>query len=200
MLSRIVLLTTLIAGLVLPAWSGPKSLATENLSLSLKLSEVAYIDMPETGLQTSMQVTDTCPGKKVLCVVGESVIEFSVHGNTVIDITLTPDKETLYQGRRVALFTLKDGAISANPLMFDIILRLENPAKPWGNKPAPTMAVLTEAELLETSENWGRRVNLKKGSRRARIFLRPVFDFDNPDLIADPGTYIASINLSIATH
>lgn len=171
----------------------------DTVRVALTVEDIAMIDIPDDGLQAELKVTGDCPDDAPICVSGAAV-SFLVYGNASVDISVLPAEMAEVGGKKVGVFKAVSDDPKLAPLYYDmeIVVVPEDPKA--SAKPEAPLEPLSIKELSASEQAWSSSLDLASGLHRAKVYVRPVIDWNDPENIVSPGEYVASISLSIASR
>ena len=140
-----------------------------------------------------------CADDAPICVSGAAV-SFLVYGNASVDISVLPAEMAEVGGKKVGVFKAVSDDPKLAPLYYDmeIVVVPEDPKA--SAKPEAPLEPLSIKELSASEQAWSSSLDLASGLHRAKVYVRPVIDWNDPENIVSPGEYVASISLSIASR
>jgi hypothetical protein len=171
----------------------------DTVRVALSVEDIAMIDIPDEGLQAELKVTDRCPDGAPVCVSGAAV-SFLVYGNASVDISVLPAEMAEIGGKKVGVFKPLSDEPDLAPLYYDMQVVIVPEDAKGSKKDEVPIAPLSIKELAASEQIWSSSLDLASGLHRAKVYVRPVIDWNDPKNIVSPGAYVASISLSIASR
>ena len=153
------------------------------------------------NLDVAMQLNAGCGSSVGLCVSGEGFVDFAIWGNRRVALRVRPSNRQAINNRTLGVFTYETDPSARIPkIYYDIRMEvipayLGSEGFSQGNVLPPGIVSLWD--YTQNRERWRVRTDLRTGAKLVRIYFQPLFESTETDIFAAPGTYSASIRLSI---
>jgi len=161
-----------------------------------------WIDFPQSGgADVRMELSGGCGSAIGLCVSGQGYIDFSMWGDARVEVRVRPDDRVQINRRRLGLFRyLSDPGADIPEIYYDVRVEIIDASLgPEGFSQPNVVApgTLSMWEYTQSRHDWRTTTNLRRGAKIGRIYIQPLFESTSTDIFAAPGSYSASIRLSI---
>ncbi len=181
--------------------SEPATVITNTSVLSQTRRNI-WIDFPQSGsADVSMELSGGCGSALGLCVSGQGYIEFAMWGDARVELRVRPDDRQMINKRRLGVFEYAtDPGADVPEIYYDVRIEvIDASLGPDGFSQPNVIAPgsLTLWDYTQNRHDWRIRSNLRRGPKIGRIYIQPLFESTSADIFAAPGTYTASIALSI---